>query len=149
MRGEGSLADQMKEFFVINTLGPALMGQYFHPLLLANESVARIVHVTSGAGSISMRLAPPTGEGANIIAVPYRVSKAGQNMVFACQTHELRDTNVKVFLYGPGPTQSRTNTIKAFKTTAEGARPAVEMLEGKRDDDVGKFVHYGFEELGW
>ena len=139
----------MKEFFVVNTLGPALMGEYFNALLKANMSTARIVHVTSGAGSISLRVGPRTGEWSDIIAVPYRVSKAGQNMVFACQTHELRGSNVKVFLYGPGPTQSRLNTNKAFKSTAEGARPVVDMVMGKRDGDVGRFVHYGFEEMGW
>ena len=38
--------------------------------------------------------------------------------------------------------ESAFTTVKdGAKPDAEGARPIMDIVEGKRDDDVGKFLH--------
>lgn len=126
------------------------MGEYFAPLLkrAATRGTPRIVNVTSGAGSIGNRL-DPSGYGNEFQVVPYRVSKAAMNMVFACQHRGFEADGFKVFLYGPGPTVSRLTPANAglgMKPTSVGAAPIVEMVQGKRDHDAGLFVEYGREK---
>jgi hypothetical protein len=52
---------------------------------------------------------------------------------------------MKVFAYDPGFTVSNLshhNTKEnGARDAAESVRPLVDVLEGKRDDEVGKFIH--------
>ena len=129
------------------------MGQYFAPLLKKSHGTPRIVNVSSGAGSIGSRLDRSGGMGTNIKAIPYRASKAAMNMVSACQLFEFEEHGFKVFTYCPGFTASNLsehNKIElGAKPTGEGAAPMVEMLMGKRDGDVGKFLKHGMESFPW
>lgn len=52
----GSLAKGMTAAFLTNATGPALIVEAFAPLLKKSNTTARIINVTSGAGSISLRL---------------------------------------------------------------------------------------------
>ncbi|KAI0448757.1 NAD(P)-binding protein [Xylaria acuta] len=143
--GQGTLAEQMVECFRVSAVGAQLMGDYFSHLLKKSAGTPRIINVTSGAGSISNRM-NPDGYGNGAQAIPYRVSKAALNMVFACQHRGFEEDGFKVFLYGPGPTVSNLsphNSGPGMKPTAVGAAPIVEMVQGKRDEDAGNFVEYG------
>ena len=76
----------------------------------------------------------------------YRISKAAQNMIFGNEAYRFKDTNVKCFLYGPGPTQSNfggnAEAHPEWKTAAEGTKPIAEMLRGEKDEDCNKFLHW-------
>ncbi len=107
------------------------MGDYFAPLLRKAAGTPRIVDVTSGGGSIGLRLdrSHPT---AALKATPYRISKAAMNMVAACQWFDLAEEGFKVFIYGPGYTESNLSSLNKVemgaKPVAEGTAPIVAML---------------------
>ncbi|KAI1755987.1 NAD(P)-binding protein [Xylaria castorea] len=144
--GQGTLAEQMVECFRVSAVGAQLMGDYFSPLLKKSAGTPRIINVTSGAGSITNRM-NPDGYGNTAQVIPYRVSKTALHMVTACQHRGFEDDGFKIFLYGPGPTVSNlspSNSGPGMKPTDVGAAPIVEMVQGKRDEDAGKYIEYGF-----
>ncbi|KAJ3577077.1 hypothetical protein NPX13_g3493 [Xylaria arbuscula] len=147
-RSPGTIAEQMVACFRVSAVGAQMMGDYFAPLLKKALGTPRIVNVTSGAGSISNRM-DPKGYGNEFLVIPYRVSKSAMNMVFAGQHRGFESDGFKVFLYGPGPTISNLSPANVpgpgMKSTSVGAAPIVEMVQGKRDADAGKYVEYGYE----
>lgn len=140
----GNLSTQMTTCFRTNAIGPALTVELFTPLLKNSKTTARIVNVTSGAGSITRRLDPSAGFN-KLREVQYRASKSALNMVTACQAVDLGPDGVKVFAYCPGFTVSNLggfNTAEnGAKPTSEGAKPIVDILNGKRDAEHGGFLH--------
>lgn len=149
---QGTEAQQILEVFRVNTVGVYLTGSYFAPLLKKAAGTARIVNVTSGAGSITNRL-DPNGIGNTHKAIPYRVSKTAMHMVFASQVREFEEEGIKVFLYGPGHTVSNLGTYNkaefGAKPTSVGAAPITAMVNGTRDADAGKYLEYGLESFPW
>ena len=140
----GPLAQQMSQCFQTNVTGPVLMLESFAPLLKKSNGTPRVVNVSSGMGSITMRL-DPTSMGYNIKAVQYRSSKSALNMVTACQVVDYGGLGFKVFAYCPGFTVSNlgphNNAESGAKPTSEGAAPMVKILNGERDAEHGKFIH--------
>lgn len=120
------------------------MVEAFAPLLEKSASTPRIVNVTSGGGSIAMRL-DPNGPGKNIKNVQYRASKSALNMVMACQAVEYGPRGWKVFAFCPGYTASNlsaSNKVElGAQPTSEGAAPIVDILDGKRDGEHGGYLH--------
>ncbi|KAL8915063.1 MAG: hypothetical protein Q9171_000503 [Xanthocarpia ochracea] len=148
----GTNAQQLTACLQTNAVGAQLMGDYFAPLLRKSTGTPRIVNVTSGGGSIGVRLdrSHPT---AVLKATPYRISKAAMNMVAACQWYDLGEEGFKIFIYGPGYTESNLSPMNkaelGAKSTSEGAAPMVAMLNGDRDDVAGKFIEYGHDSFPW
>lgn len=141
----GSLFEQLDTAFKTNATGPAFLVEVFEPLLKKSTATTpRIINVTSGAGSISIRL-DPTHPTYGLKVVPYRTSKAALNMVSACQAVEYGPLGWKVFCYNPGFTASNLSEMNRVengaKPTSEGAKPIVDMLTGERDEDHGKFCN--------
>lgn len=138
------LRKQMLECFDTNAAGTEVVTKTFENLLKKSTAPARIVNVSTGLGSIERRLdqsSPYVG----IREIQYRASKAAMNMVTACHHIDYAPFGIKVFAYCPGFTVSNLgphNTKEnGAKPVADGASPLVDILEGKRDDDVGKFLH--------
>ncbi|KAL8858262.1 MAG: hypothetical protein Q9178_005274 [Gyalolechia marmorata] len=148
----GTNAQQLTACLQTNAVGAQLMGDYFAPLLRKSTATPRIVNVTSGGGSIGTRLdrSHPT---AVLKATPYRISKAAMNMVAACQWYDLGEEGFKIFIYGPGYTESNLSSLNKVelgaKSTSEGAAPMVAMLNGDRDDVAGKLQEYGHDSFPW
>ncbi len=132
---EGTLAQKMNDCFRTNSTGPAVMAEAFAPLLEKSVTTPRILNVTSGAGSIELRL-DPSGMMYKQQVLNYRASKSALNMITACQSVEYGPKGWKVFCFCPGFTVSNlSNMNKAengAKPTSEGARPMVDILNGKR-----------------
>lgn len=140
----GDLAHSMAETFRTNATGPILMVEAFAALLQKAHGIARVVNVTSGAGSITSRL-NPSSLGANIKAPEYRTSKAALNMVSAVQMAEYGGDKFKVFLFCPGFTANNLSPMNkeehGAKPTSAGARPMVGILKGERDKEAGGILH--------
>ncbi|EKG11350.1 Cytochrome P450 [Macrophomina phaseolina MS6] len=139
------LRQQMREAFDTNATGPAVLTAAFAPLLhKSTASPARIVNVSSGAGSIARRL-DPSSPIYSVQAVQYRASKAALHMVTACQVYEFESAGIKVFAYDPGFTQSNLGPHNkpefGAKPASEAVMPLIDVLEGKRDDEAGKLLH--------
>lgn len=140
------LRERMRQAFDTNATGPAVLAASFVPLLQNSKLSPRIVNVSSGLGSISRRL-DPTNPRYNVKDqnLQYRASKAALNMVTACQFVELAPLGIKVFAYDPGFTQSNLSTMNTAENgarpVAESVSPLMDVLEGKRDDEAGMFLH--------
>ncbi|KAG9230373.1 hypothetical protein BJ875DRAFT_499202 [Amylocarpus encephaloides] len=138
-----SLREQLQEEFDTNATGPAVLTNAFIPLLRKSVLSPRIINISSGAGSINRRL-NPTSPLFKFPGVNYRASKTALNMITACAWAEY-GPEVKVFAYDPGFTQSG---LSGMNTKENGARsvgesvgPLVDVVEGKRDGEVGRFLH--------
>lgn len=139
-----SLRQSMRDAFDTNATGPAVVTDLFGPLLKSSTNSPYIINISSGAGSINQRL-DPTSRIYKLQAVQYRSSKAALSMVTACQFYEYEPLGVKVFAFCPGFTQSNLsadNTAqKGAKAPADAVMPIIDIMEGKRDDEVGGFLH--------
>ena len=137
--------ESMHASFDTNVVGPMRVAEVFAPLLQKSTYSLgpRIVNVSSRAGSISRRL-----DKSNMIydthLVEYRTSKAAQNMLSVCQVWEYGKLGIKTFMFCPGFTESDLSPMAKIengaKPVAEGARPIVDIIEGKRDGEEGKFL---------
>ena len=137
----------MTENFSTNTLGPWFVTQAFRPLLLASAAApARVINVSTGMGSVALKLDHSHWISA-LSALPYSVSKTALSMVTAQLVYDFKDDDVKLFTVCPGFTVSN---LGEENSEANGARPTAEavkglmgVVEGARDADAGKFLHEG------
>ncbi|KAF4549226.1 Short chain dehydrogenase-like protein 9 [Elsinoe fawcettii] len=141
---EGTLSQQMQQCFLTNSIGPALMGDAFEPLLKKSIGVPRILNVSSGVGSIAGRM-DPSSSIYNMSAIQYRASKSALNMVSADQSVRFGPSGIKVFAYCPGFTVSKLSSMNTAengaRSTAESAEPMVKVIDGARDSEHGGFLH--------
>ncbi|KAH7015977.1 putative short chain dehydrogenase/reductase [Macrophomina phaseolina] len=141
---EAPLRQKLQECFNTNATGPAVVTNAFGPLLRKSSASPRIVNISSGAGSIGRRL-DPSSPIYKTQEVQYRASKAALNMITACQHVEYASDGIKVFAYDPGFTQSNLSSHNkaenGARTAAESVKPLIDVLEGKRDEEAGKFLH--------
>lgn len=152
MGTNGTNAEELTACLQTNAVGAQLMGDYSAPLLRKSTTVPRIINNTSGAGSIALRF-DRSHPIATLKVNAYRISKAAMNMVAACQWYDWGEEGFKIFIYGPGFTESNLSELnkveKGAKPVSEGAAPMVAMLDGERDEDSGKFINYGCDSFPW
>jgi NAD(P)-dependent dehydrogenase (short-subunit alcohol dehydrogenase family) len=144
-----TLIDQLRDAFETNTLGPAVVTDSFKPLLLKSKN-ARLIYVSSGLGSIAKR-SNPNDPFAALKEYPYHMSKAALNMLMACDYAVLGPQGVKAWTYCPGYVVTNlTGTGEKGRqeriangagSPRDSANGLLAIIEGKRDADVGKFVH--------
>ncbi|KAF1847703.1 NAD(P)-binding protein [Cucurbitaria berberidis CBS 394.84] len=151
--------ERLQTAFDTNAAGPYLLAKALIPLLRKSAN-PRIINISSGAGSISRRLFPESPM-YKIQGIPYRASKTALNMITSCLhveyglgieqadgekvEGEVEGKRMKVFSFDPGYTVSN---LSEHNKTEFGARSAEEtvfsimdVVLGKRDADVGKFIH--------
>ncbi|KAH7079775.1 hypothetical protein FB567DRAFT_607231 [Paraphoma chrysanthemicola] len=143
-----SMFEKLNSVFRTNAAGPYAMVKAFTPLLSRSRNTPRIINVSSSAGSIASRL-NPSDMFYSMMLEQYRASKSALNMITACQIVEYHEKGWKVFLYCPGFTESNLSPLarveKGAHPTSEGARPMVDMLNGNRDAEAGRFLTIGGE----
>jgi NAD(P)-dependent dehydrogenase (short-subunit alcohol dehydrogenase family) len=158
----GTERERLRDSFDINATGPYLLTKALIPLL-RQAANPRIINISSGAGSLGRRLFPESPM-YKIQAVPYRASKIAFNMITAClyvehglgveqidgdksegSAGEAEKKTMKVFAYDPGFTISNLSSHNKAEFGARSAEDTVksimDVVDGKRDDDVGKFIH--------
>jgi NAD(P)-dependent dehydrogenase (short-subunit alcohol dehydrogenase family) len=139
------LAEQMREAFEINTVGQVIMTEAFSPLL-AKSKDARLIFVSTSLSSTSLRL-QPDHKSYNVLAVPYRISKAALNMWAACAAKEGKEKGIRVWTVDPGLVATNfTGNKEALKqrgagSSAVSAQTILSIIEGRRDADIGKLIH--------
>lgn len=139
------------ETLTTNVIGPVLVSAAFRELLLKAEAPYTI-YVSSGLGSMALA-SDPASSTYRLTDLPrldaYRVSKAALDMV-ALQEHiETTETSLKVFVVCPGLVESNLRGESDVARTAGGNAGSADVsgetvlgiMEGKRDGEVGKFVH--------
>ena len=132
-----------------NVTGPSLVSAAFRSLLLKSQKPYSI-YVSSNLGSMTMSADPTSSAYRNMPRwSAYRASKAALNMVALQESIEVSSTALKVFVMCPGfvvsnlrgtSEDARTGWGKAGDPEVSG-KLVLSIVRGKRDADVGKFVH--------
>jgi NAD(P)-dependent dehydrogenase (short-subunit alcohol dehydrogenase family) len=86
---ETSMKEVLTQSFLVNATGVQLVTDAFKPLLQKSTHTPRIVNVSSGAGSVSIRLDHAFDHPLIGSVVHYRASKAAENMIAANMFREL------------------------------------------------------------
>jgi NAD(P)-dependent dehydrogenase (short-subunit alcohol dehydrogenase family) len=141
----------------MNTVSQLVLAEALIPLLKKSKD-PRIVNISSGMGSVFNRM-DPKYMGYEFPFEGYRLSKAALNMMSACLYVQNKHWGLKSFAYCPGFVQSNLSgdTDEARQMRIDmGAEPAdtsaegiVQIIKGKRDGEVEKFVTRRGEVYGW
>ena len=141
---EPPLRQAMRDAFDTNATGTAMVTAEFAPLLKKSTASSRIVNISSGIGSITLRADPKRALN-GLQFLQYKASKAAMNMVTACQIVEYANDGIKVFAFCPGFTVSNLGPFNkpenGAKPTSEAVEPLVDIVEGKRDNEAGQYLH--------
>ena len=140
------LPSQLRECLETNAIAQSAVTEAFKPLLVKSAN-PRILFVSSSVGSITLRC-DPTNKSYHGSAIAYRTSKAALNMLAACYAKELKDKfGAKVWAVEPGLVATNlTRNPDALRARGAlepdtSARTVLGIVEGKRDEDVGKLVY--------
>lgn len=144
---EGPMSrENFNNVFNTNVFGPALLTNALLPLLQAT-TVPKIINVTSALGSIAKQ-ANPNDDSYDAQYETYRMSKAAMNMMSAIQFKKLRDAGGMVWSFCPGFVVTLLTGAKDLEwrknnggeTSETSAQGILEILQGKRDAEVGGFI---------
>ncbi|CAO2647205.1 Nn.00g081270.m01.CDS01 [Neocucurbitaria sp. VM-36] len=152
--------ERLQTAFDVNATGPYLLTKALIPLLRKSTN-PRIINISSGAGSIGRRLFPDSPM-YKIQGIQYRASKTAFNMISAClhveyglgveqidskkaEGEDSGGKEMKVFTFDPGFTVSNLGEHNKPEFGARSAKDTVlsivDVVEGKRDNEVGKLIH--------
>ena len=129
--------DELRAVFETNVFGVVAVTQALLPLLRAAPA-ARIVNVSSGAGSLT-RNADPAHPWRSIFGPVYPASKTALNAMTFAMAIELESTNIKVNAACPGYTRTNLNNYSGTQTVEEGAREPVRLALLGPDGPTGTF----------
>ncbi|KAK1976400.1 short chain dehydrogenase [Colletotrichum cereale] len=137
---------ELLETFNTNAAGTLILTEALVPLLKKSKD-PRIINVSSGLGSISDRSNPGSSH-YEVGAEAYRLSKAALNMATAHMAYAFKSWGAKVWSYCPGYVvtnltgeNDRQNRVDRGADSSEtSAQGILEIVEGKRDGEVGKFI---------
>lgn len=136
-------AEQLREVYEINVLGPVRVTNAFLPLLRAARA-PRIVLVSSTLGSIATHVDPTARQGPEVL--PYASAKAALNMITAQYATALPGFQVNAVC--PGHTATDLNGFQGQQTPEEGSAAIVELATSGPDGPTGQFLNR-FGALPW
>lgn len=139
--------DEMRAVWETNVFGVLAVYQAMLPLLRAAPQ-ARIVNVSSGAGSLTMNADPACGHRA-IFGPVYPASKTALNAITLAMAIELESSGIKVNAVSPGFTKTNLNNYAGTDTVEDGAREAVRVALLGPDGPTGTFTHAKLGTLPW
>ena len=115
--------DEVRAIFETNVFGVVAVTQAMLPLLRESPA-ARIVNVSSGAGSLTLNADPsfPYRDG---FSVGYAASKTALNAVTLAFAIELEPAGITVVAASPGFTATALNNFAGTETVEQGARHPV------------------------
>jgi NAD(P)-dependent dehydrogenase (short-subunit alcohol dehydrogenase family) len=140
-----SLAE-MRAVWDTNVFGVLAVYQKMLPLLRATPG-ARIVNVSSGAGSLT-RNADPANPHRAIFGPVYPASKTALNALTLAMAIELEPEGIKVNAVSPGFTRTGLNGYAGTETVEQGAAEAVRVALLGPDGPSGGFTA-SFGPLPW
>lgn len=134
--------DDVKRVFDTNAFGALAVTQAMLPLLRLAPA-ARVVMVSSGAGSLTAHADPDFAMRKHFGAV-YGPSKAAMNAFTLALAIELEDTGIKVNAANPGPTATEFNNFFGNRTVKDGAVEAVRLALLDDAGPTGSFSGFTF-----
>lgn len=133
-------ADAMLNVFRVNSISPIIVTQAYADLL-RNGTDARVINVSSDAGSITLR-----NKGCDY---SYPSSKAALNMMSRCLAGDLRTDDVIVISIHPGFIQTDMGGVNARLTLDEALPSLVQTIDGLTLDDSGQFFNWDGKQVDW
>ncbi len=149
------MREAWSQMFDVNVTGAQVLTHKFVPLLLKSGD-PRLVFLTSGLAQLETMSkgyypgpAPKAGWPKTAYMNPegYRVTKTGLNMMMLNWHCALKEDGVKVWSLSPGMLATNLGGIKERLKAMGAGHPSIggnlltEIVEGKRDADVGKVVN--------
>ena len=129
--------DEVRAVFETNVFGVVAVTQAMLPLL-REAPAARIVNVSSGAGSLT-RNSNPAFPYRSIFGPVYPASKTALNAMTLAMALELEGTRIKVNAACPGFTKTNLNNYAGTQSVEEGAREPVRLALLGPDGPTGTF----------
>jgi len=123
--------------FKVNVGGPFLATKLLYPLIKKSRQ-KKIINLTSEMASIEL-----SGGG----ATPYRISKAGLNMLTKNHAIAFRPDRVTVVCVNPGWVQTDMGGRNAPLTVQESARKLIQLIDSLTPEDSGKFINLDGETI--
>jgi len=139
--------DEVREIWETNVFGVLAVYQAMLPLLRAAPA-ARIVNVSSGAGSLTLH-ANPALPYRSVFGPGYSASKTALNAMTVAMAIELESTNIKVNAVSPGFIGTNLNNYAGTGTVEEGAREPVRVALLGPDGPTGTFTRWENETIPW
>jgi NAD(P)-dependent dehydrogenase (short-subunit alcohol dehydrogenase family) len=144
---DASLRTQLETTLNTNVIGAALVSEAFRPLLLKSKR-PYLLHVGSGLGSLALAVDVNSPD-YSVPATAYRMSEAALSMLAIQDSKVLGKHGVKVFVVCPGLVKSNLRGTADEEISAggragdaeESGQMILSIIQGRRDADVGKFVH--------
>ena len=133
--------DEIRAVFETNVFGVVAVTQAMLPLL-REAPAARIVNVSSGAGSLT-RNSDPAFPYRSIFGPVYPASKTALNAMTLAMAIELESTGIKVNACSPGFIKTNLNNYAGTGTLEEGAREPVRLALLGPDGPTGTFSRTG------
>jgi NAD(P)-dependent dehydrogenase (short-subunit alcohol dehydrogenase family) len=138
--------DEVRTIWETNVFGVLAVYQAMLPLL-REAPEARIVNVSSGAGSLAMN-ADPASSHRHIFGPGYSASKTALNAMTLSMAIELESTGIKVNACSPGFIKTNLNDYAGTGTVEEGALEPVRLALLGPDGPTGTFSRTG-EAIPW
>jgi NAD(P)-dependent dehydrogenase (short-subunit alcohol dehydrogenase family) len=139
--------EEMRAVWDTNVFGVLAVYQAMLPLL-RQAPAARIVNVSSGAGSLTMNSDPANPHRA-VFGPVYPASKTALNALTLAMAIELEPEGIKVNAVSPGFTKTNLNEYAGTETVEEGAREAVRVALLGSESPTGTFTHAKLGTLPW
>ena len=139
--------DEVRAIWEINVFGVLTVYQAMLPLL-REAPAARIVNVSSGAGSLT-RNADPAAPNRQIFGPGYSASKTAMNAMTLAMAIELESTGIKVNACSPGFIKTNLNNYEGTGTVEDGAREPVRLALLGPDGPTGTFTRWESETIPW
>lgn len=138
---------EVRTIWETNVFGVLAVYQAMLPLL-REAPAARIVNVSSGAGSLA-RNADPSFPYRKIFGPGYSASKAAMNAMTLAMAIELEATGIKVNACSPDFIKTNLNNYEGTGTVEEGAREPVRLALLGPDDPTGTFTRWESQMIPW
>jgi NAD(P)-dependent dehydrogenase (short-subunit alcohol dehydrogenase family) len=128
---------KFRQTYETNVIGVVAVTQAFLPLLKKSKA-GRIVNVSSGLGSLTLRQ-DPNSPYAQVKAAAYNSSKSALNMLSVILALELAGTGIKVNIADPGYTATDLNNHMGTQTVEEGTEAIVRLATLDADGPTGQY----------
>ncbi|MBN8951282.1 MULTISPECIES: SDR family NAD(P)-dependent oxidoreductase [unclassified Rhizobium] len=139
--------DEVRTVWETNVFGVLAVYQAMLPLLRLSSD-ARIVNVSSGAGSLTANADPSFPHHAYFGPV-YPASKAALNAITLAMMIELEETGIKVNLVSPAFTKTNLNGYQGTESVEDGSREVVRVALLGPDGPTGTFTRWENTTIPW
>lgn len=139
--------EEMRAVWDTNVFGVLAVYQAMVPILRATPN-ARIINVSSGAGSLTLN-ADPNFPFRPFFDTAYAASKTALNALTLAMAIELEADGIPVNAVSPGYTKTKMNGFAGTDTVEEGAAEAVRVALRGAGGPTGTFTHATMGAIPW